>query len=402
MRISKRAIKVPHLEQQKNYTCGAAALRQILALYKIKADENDLAKQLKTNKKGTNPYQIVEVAKSYGIKAVLMENMSLKSLKDFVNDEVPIMVMIQSPENNKDMSTTWNSGHYAVVSDVNSKITLVDPGTKKKTLSLSKENFMERWHDTDLKGNKLTHAGIAFYKPVKLSKRAGLLKIPPSLEKEIQDLVVSQYAAILKEKVPNTNQKIYNDAEANFMLPIKENWWYRSLILKDDYFKEINIKPSIVKLKVFIHLIPSQKGIFSAASFFPKERAIVVNLTLEFFSKRAVKDYDIMKDFIKKNLSHELRHLIQTIAHPGLPKRNIRKHPTPTTDIDELHSLNDQEFHAKIADAVFEFLSDTRKIPDKKPHVVNWIANSEFFNTLKLYAPLKWKNAIKLFYKEVI
>jgi len=179
--LSKRAIQTPHRRQTTTYSCGAAALRQILALYNIDVDEKKLMSALKTTyKDGTAPKEITRVAKEYGLKAKMIENMTLQDLKHFVKSDIPIIAMLQwSSDGNKDLSKTWADGHYVVVSSVNNdKITLTDPATDGKTHELTADVFLSRWHDVDAHGKRLIHTGIIFTDkkdldiPAKLSKRA--------------------------------------------------------------------------------------------------------------------------------------------------------------------------------------------------------------------------------------
>jgi ABC-type bacteriocin/lantibiotic exporter with double-glycine peptidase domain len=156
--------EVPHKRQTTGYTCGAAALRQVLAFYGIDVDEKTLIKKLgSTPKDGTHPQNIVKVAKNYGLKAEILEGLKLKQVKGLLDKNRPFIAMVQWASDAKDMSDVWQEGHYVVVQSVSKQgIVLVDPATDDKTHTLSPKIFLTRWHDVESDGRKFIHAGIVF------------------------------------------------------------------------------------------------------------------------------------------------------------------------------------------------------------------------------------------------
>ena len=87
-------INLPNIRQTTDYTCGAAALLSVLNYYGLYDDsEMELAEELETDSEwGTDPVNIVCIAKKYGLEAYEFKGMSLEQLEGFVKSGTPVIV----------------------------------------------------------------------------------------------------------------------------------------------------------------------------------------------------------------------------------------------------------------------------------------------------------------------
>ena len=112
---------LPYFKQETSYTCGAAALRMVLASIGIKKTEKQVAKILGTNKRnGTLHDDFFKVAEHLKLKYIVERRSSVKDLKKLQEKNYRIIVNYLLPVS--------KVGHYAVVREVHSKyIRLLDP-----------------------------------------------------------------------------------------------------------------------------------------------------------------------------------------------------------------------------------------------------------------------------------
>lgn len=125
--------------QDKDYTCGPAALSIVFQKLGIQATEDELAALARTTENGTTMQGLVEAAKAKGVNAVGMK-LGINELKE--NMIVHLM---------KD-----GEGHYAVVKEITANtIKLADPGLGNIELSL--EEFREIYTGNALVINQTTN-----------------------------------------------------------------------------------------------------------------------------------------------------------------------------------------------------------------------------------------------------
>lgn len=157
-------LKVPDTRQTTDYSCGASALQAVLMYYGEERDEYELMEMLKTDpKEGTNPKDIVRVAKKLGYRARLEQGLTLERLEQSVKAKTPVIVAMQAWRDGEDLnrpwSEVWDSGHYVVVVGIDDKnIYFEDPSLLGSKGYLPRKEFEERWHDVDDK--KYVHSGI--------------------------------------------------------------------------------------------------------------------------------------------------------------------------------------------------------------------------------------------------
>jgi len=161
---------VPDLRQATSYTCGVAALQSVMVYFGIEPEgEKDLARELGTTyKDGTDPAQIAKVARKHGLGAEIKEHLTLADLEGYVRRGIPVMVTYQAWTDKKhvDWKKDWVDGHYSVVVGMDSKnVYLEDPSILGSVGKIPRQEFLDRWHDTDRKQRKLQNLGIVFTKP---------------------------------------------------------------------------------------------------------------------------------------------------------------------------------------------------------------------------------------------
>jgi predicted double-glycine peptidase len=176
---------MPMVEQTTNYTCGAAAMQGVLAYYGFSFTEDFLAKELgSTPKDGTDHVKMVEYAVKLGLQAEVKSNLTLKEVQSRIEKGDAVIAEAQAWQDDKPSAKpypeTWNSGHYMIVIGVDEKnVYFVDPSAGLKRGYIPVEEFMPRWHDTDMKNQKLYQTAILFKgtpKPVILP--FGWMKVP--------------------------------------------------------------------------------------------------------------------------------------------------------------------------------------------------------------------------------
>lgn len=155
-------VPIPHVRQQHKYDCGAAALRSVFEYYDIGPEDNQKFIELcgTNSEDGTSVDDIISVAKEFDIK-VTSSNMTLKSLFKALDQEKPIICIIQAYGDSKDYNKDLN-GHYVVATGYDNKnIYFEDPSMEGSRGYLPHKEFDKRWHDsTD--DTKYDHYGIIF------------------------------------------------------------------------------------------------------------------------------------------------------------------------------------------------------------------------------------------------
>jgi len=167
--IPKNAIKIalPQIRQQKCYSCGASALHVICKYFKVGyRKEEDYRKLLNTTYKlGTCPKNIVEGAKTLGLKAILRSNMSLKRLKIHLDKRMPVICSMQA-WGRESTYPKAKCGHYVVAIGYDKNhFYFEDPSIDLGQRGyLTTKEFNERWHDIEADGKHYYHLGIAVWK----------------------------------------------------------------------------------------------------------------------------------------------------------------------------------------------------------------------------------------------
>ena len=97
-------LKIIPVKQKKNY-CGPASLAMVLSFYGINQNQEDLAKATGTDKTGIcKEEDILKVAKTFGFGGYIKNNSNLEEVKSLIENNIPVIVDWNSPEEN---------GHYS-------------------------------------------------------------------------------------------------------------------------------------------------------------------------------------------------------------------------------------------------------------------------------------------------
>jgi predicted double-glycine peptidase len=139
--------------QTFDYDCGAKALQMVMEYYGVEMREDILIKELRTDANGTSVDRMISVAEKSGFKVSSATGVSLEQLKRFIDEEYPVIVLVQAWAERymtlEDWKTDYDDGHYAIVIGYNGSIIIFeDPSSIRRTW-LTEEEFLVRWHDLD-------------------------------------------------------------------------------------------------------------------------------------------------------------------------------------------------------------------------------------------------------------
>lgn len=160
-----RELAVPDVRQTTGYTCGVSALQAVLAYYGIETRDDLLAQELGADPdKGVNPPAIIRVAQAHGLTAQLREGMTVDEVAEVLRAGSPVLVALQawSDRPRPNYRENWEDGHYAIIIAVErDAVVFEDPSVLGSRAVLSRQEFEERWHDTD-GTHRYVRMGIVF------------------------------------------------------------------------------------------------------------------------------------------------------------------------------------------------------------------------------------------------
>lgn len=164
-------LSLPDVRQDTVYACGAGALQAVLAYYGIDARQDTLIEKLGTNAKvGTRWWEIVRVAKSYGLDAQPIWNMDQHALEVRIDRHEPVILALQAwVDPHPPSSAAWEAlkddGHYVVLVGYDTRRYYFEDPAMFGLGYIEKDQLAERWHDYDEYGNRLDRFGITFDRP---------------------------------------------------------------------------------------------------------------------------------------------------------------------------------------------------------------------------------------------
>lgn len=143
-------LPVPRVAQSTDFSCGAAALFSVLKFYKMPVDEEgQLYRILGTNAKtGTAPDRIAKVAEQFGLRANWRTGISVDDLRDAMNENVPVILDIQDPDDGKP-KPSLPDGHYVVLCGLSREHAWYMNPSGGKTDRVTVDNLVSRWADVD-------------------------------------------------------------------------------------------------------------------------------------------------------------------------------------------------------------------------------------------------------------
>ncbi len=146
------------VRQTFDFDCGAKALQTVMEYYGVEMREDELMKELGTDKDGTSVDTMVSVVEKKGFKVYATTGVSLEQLKRFIDEGYPVIVLVQAWAERymtlEDWKADYDDGHYVVVIGYRGNIIVFeDPSSFRRTW-LTEGEFLARWHDVDAKTDK--------------------------------------------------------------------------------------------------------------------------------------------------------------------------------------------------------------------------------------------------------
>jgi len=155
-------LPVPLVSQARPWSCGAAALMAALLYFGVYDDpESTLDAELGvTPEEGTRVDSIVAEARRYGLQADARVGLSFADLEGGLSRGDVVIVALQAWASNAvtDWRTNWEDGHYVVVVGLSrDRVYVMDPSVRTGYGFLTRDQFVQRWHDYDLdRGHRTT------------------------------------------------------------------------------------------------------------------------------------------------------------------------------------------------------------------------------------------------------
>ena len=136
----KRIFGVPHKYQNRDYTCGPVVIEMMLNYLGIEEHRKDLVKELRTTKRfGTHNSDFAQLIKKRGLYYVVKKNSNIKTIKKFVDSDIPVIVNYKEPSE--------EAPHFGiVVGYTKDRLILNDPHPKNgRGFKINIAEFEKRW-----------------------------------------------------------------------------------------------------------------------------------------------------------------------------------------------------------------------------------------------------------------
>lgn len=165
--FENKIIDFPTARQDNESSCGSAATQTMLAYYGIDERQDDLSKELKLSKDGVSYTNMINLFHKKGLKTS-SGRMNQDILKQFLDENIPVIILIQAYKEGKNKTYTKNSyrdGHFVVVTGYDdTKFIIEDPSLNNKIGYILFSELDVRWHGLgENKNEKLDSFGIAVY-----------------------------------------------------------------------------------------------------------------------------------------------------------------------------------------------------------------------------------------------
>ena len=158
-----KIIEFPKTRQSENWTCGANCVQNICAYYGEDYREMDLVRMLKTTHDGTSVQQIIDFFRKATFKVDVKEHMTIAELKEYIDKDIPVILMIQAWVDKTSDYQEWSDGHFVVcIGYTKDELVFSDPSLYTDGY-IPENKLLERWHDLDIGDKKYYQLGIAIY-----------------------------------------------------------------------------------------------------------------------------------------------------------------------------------------------------------------------------------------------
>jgi len=158
----RKILQFPRIKQPDGSTCGHTSIAMILQYYGVNKNIEKIKDLAPTeeNKNGLSPETILKIVSKLKLNAKIENKLSFDSIKEYINNDTPVIIELQSLEENKKQSNEkwekeWTQGHYVVAIGYTLEyIIFADPQCFYKSY-LKYDDMLPRWHDEDYgKNNK--------------------------------------------------------------------------------------------------------------------------------------------------------------------------------------------------------------------------------------------------------
>ncbi len=177
--IPRYAIKVPLPDtmQKTDYSCGASAVMAVCRYFGVGFDYEedfiDILKKLGMKPAvGSHPYQLEKVLRYFKLKHKGFCNMTIRELKSYLRDGLPVIIMLQAYGVDKrgfplkSYEGVWKEGHWVVAIGYDETgVFFEDPSLQAIRGYIPYTDLERRWHDTGPKNEHIEHYGLAIWKP---------------------------------------------------------------------------------------------------------------------------------------------------------------------------------------------------------------------------------------------
>lgn len=159
--LPPRLLPVPIVSQAHPWSCGAAALMSALLYFGVFDDpESRLDAELAvTRERGTSVENIVAEAHRFGLEAQARTGLTVEELDREMGRGAVVIVALQAWADHPvaDWKANWEDGHYVVIVGVSDdRVYVMDPSIRTGYGYLPRADFVDRWHDYDLAGDRKT------------------------------------------------------------------------------------------------------------------------------------------------------------------------------------------------------------------------------------------------------
>ncbi|HEX9105279.1 MAG TPA: C39 family peptidase [Polyangia bacterium] len=149
------ALGVPAVAQATDYSCGPATMTAVLRYWKRPvACEQDLYSPLHTTQKdGTEPYRLEEVARANGLRAEYRIGATVDELRAALAAGTTVILDLQAwRDTARPWADDWDDGHYVVlVAIAGDRVYAMDPSADDGFSWLTLGELAERWHDFEMR-----------------------------------------------------------------------------------------------------------------------------------------------------------------------------------------------------------------------------------------------------------
>ena len=142
----------PTVTQKTRDDCGAAIVSSILRKHNIKHQYTRLCKELNvSNATGTEEADIVNFLNAKGFRVWMTYDMTVDSLMNFIDTEIPVVLIIQAWSRSKredKYESFANYGHYVLaIGHDDNRVIFMDSGLPFGSYGyLTKEELEKRWY----------------------------------------------------------------------------------------------------------------------------------------------------------------------------------------------------------------------------------------------------------------